>query len=302
MTTTSGTRIGPPPPGPGWIVFSALAVLGLIDSVAMLATDTMGFAFGLGWNKAIVAGFRGLALSSSPSSGVLFTLASSAAQLGVIGLLVFFAYLARHRSLSGYVVGVIVYGLGALLALWNGDLATASVHLVAVVGLVTGLAAVRGEVRRAQESDDHDPSNIPESGERKRLRKVTVSALLGCGGLLITTTALIVAGFVGGSLLVESGAYYGEMEQRILQRAPADLTPAEREQLHEAMAELARLESRGEINLALEPDIRRALTIAVVGEGERASRDQVLDLIRLIAKASEREGRRSNQDDDALHE
>jgi hypothetical protein len=282
--------------GPGWILFSVLAALGLVDSIVMLVTDSMGLSIGLGLNKTIVASFKGLALSASASSEVYFMLASLAAQLGIIGLFVLFAYLVRHRSVRSYMIGIVVYAFDALPAVANKDIATANVHLLGLLGLITGLVELRGMPQVVREPE-HDDSTDRSESIGKRLRWRAGWAAAGCGGVLITTVNLTAVGVFAGMVNPDSRAYFADMEQRILHRAPADLSEAEREQLHRAMTELAELEGLGHVNLAIDSEIRRALTLAVAGE--KVGREDILHVIQVVGKASERAERRRSQEDPA---
>lgn len=270
--------------GPGWIIFSVLAALGLVDSVAVLATNNLGLPIGFGWNKLIFVSFKGLALAANPSSAIYFTLASFAAQLGVIALFVLFAYLARQRSIRGYITGIVIYAFDALPALFNKDFATAGIHFLGLIGLFAGLSMIR-----------NDGLTDMSGHAGKRLRWWTGWAV-GCGGLLITTIALTAIGVFAGIVAVDARTYYADIEQRILQRAPADLSEAEREQLHQAMTELAELESLGHVNTAIDSDIRNALSVAAAGD--RVERKDILRVIQVVAEASERAGRAKSETTD----
>ena len=200
--------------GPGWIIFSVLATLGLVDSVAMLATNSFGFPIGLGWNKLIFASFQGLALSASASYKIYFLLASTTAQLGVIALFFLFSHLARHRSVRGYVTGIVIYALGALLALSNNDFMTVSIHLIGLMGLIFGLVKLRVKLQVVRESENDDSAYTYEpAGKRLRLRTLWAA---GCGGLLITTIILTGVGVLSGIISSDPRTFYTDMEQKIM--------------------------------------------------------------------------------------
>jgi len=121
--------------GANW--FFVIAALSLVNSMLFLARTDWAFFFGLGITQVI----DGIAMEVGGEGNMKAMMVAFALDVMVAALFVLFGMLARRRFRRAFLIGMVLYGLDALLFLLVGDFLGLLVHVVALFGMFKGLKA-----------------------------------------------------------------------------------------------------------------------------------------------------------------
>jgi hypothetical protein len=124
--------------GANW--FFWIAGLSVVNSVLARGSSETRFILGLGSTQFLDGIAIGLA-EAEPSLGVVFHAAAIVLDLILLGLLVLFGILGRKGIRVGFIIGIILYALDALIFLMVKDYLGVIFHLLALVGLYSGMRA-----------------------------------------------------------------------------------------------------------------------------------------------------------------
>ena len=132
--------------GASW--FFWIAGLSLVNSVISFAGGTLTFLVGLGITQILDALAAVIAEDTNPEIGTATRNLAFLVNLCIAGVVALFGYAARRGKRWSFVVGLILYSLDGLLALALGAYMSAGFHLLALVGIFSGLVACR-KLRKA---------------------------------------------------------------------------------------------------------------------------------------------------------
>jgi len=118
-----------------------IAGLSVLNSLIMMFNGGMTFVIGLGVTQ-IVDAIAYLLAADIPASAWTFRLAGLAISLAVSAVFAMFGYFAGKGQRWAFIVGMILYGLDAILMLVIADYFGFAFHLLMLWGLFGGLRAV----------------------------------------------------------------------------------------------------------------------------------------------------------------
>jgi hypothetical protein len=117
--------------------FYWIAALSLVNSVVFWTGSTWGFAIGLGMTDAANA-FGQVAITGT--AGIVIALVVDALIAGAFAGL---GYMAQKGAQWAFIVGLVVYGLDALLMVWATDWLSVAFHGLALYFIYRGFQACR---------------------------------------------------------------------------------------------------------------------------------------------------------------
>lgn len=126
--------------GANW--FYWIAGLSVVNSVIVLFGGAWYFLVGLGATQFVDGFMMGLIEVSGPESEFAFKAIGFVIDVLIAGLFVLFGYLARKHKV-GYIAGMIVYGLDALIFLIVPDFLSIGFHIFALFGIFAGYMAFK---------------------------------------------------------------------------------------------------------------------------------------------------------------
>jgi hypothetical protein len=183
--------------GANW--FYWIAALSIINSVILIAGGTLSFIFGLAITQVIDA-FAYLIETELGTTGPgIITFIGLILDVIVAGIFAIIGVLSRSQNRVAYIVGVVLYGLDALISLllqyWLG----AFFHLVVVGALIRGLNAMNKlrPIAEGTASIEVLHSEVIEPEEQKQSRK-RIAILVAA--IIVVCLILVVIGIFQGTL------------------------------------------------------------------------------------------------------
>lgn len=140
--------------GANW--FYWIAGLSVINSVAVAFGAEWSFIVGLGMTQIVDAVARAIV---EESGGSFLIWAALAVDVGIAGLFLLFGVLASKGKTAAFVVGMVLYGLDALLFVLVGDWLGLGFHVLALVFIFGGYSAAR---KLAAATPAPDPARSPQ--------------------------------------------------------------------------------------------------------------------------------------------
>lgn len=125
--------------GANW--FYWLAALSLVNSIIVMADGSWTFLFGLGIAQ-VVDGFVVGFIEEMPNSAVALKSVGFGLVLLISGFFIMLGWLANQRKRWAFLVGLIIYGIDALILVMFGDFLGFAFHFWVGFGLLGGLRAL----------------------------------------------------------------------------------------------------------------------------------------------------------------
>jgi hypothetical protein len=139
--------------GLSWLM--TIAVLSILNMIVLFAKLNLMFPVGLG-TSTLAATFLIITPEENVAVARFIGLFLLLVSLLIIGILFFCRVKAKKEKAWGYMLGMILYGLDALICLWFRDWVSLAFHAWGLLAIGMGYAALRKLNRLAL---------VPESGE-----------------------------------------------------------------------------------------------------------------------------------------
>jgi hypothetical protein len=140
--------------------FYWIAALSIINSFAFLFGLSITFVVGLGLTQIVDGMASGLA-TSLPASAAILRVAGIFINVIIAGVVALFGFFAGRNQRWAFIVGMVLYGLDAILVIAFKDILGFVFHLFFLFLLFGGLRAL-GKFRKATSQTISDPS-FPKS-------------------------------------------------------------------------------------------------------------------------------------------
>ncbi|MFB0535686.1 MAG: hypothetical protein ACETWR_11980 [Anaerolineae bacterium] len=126
----------------GASLFFWIAGLSVINSLILMFGGGWNFFIGLGITQVVDGIAMTVANEIGPQAGMIIKMIAFVTDICLAGVFVIFGVLARKGHKWGFIVGMILYTLDGLIFAIVGDLPSLGFHVLALIGLITGLIAL----------------------------------------------------------------------------------------------------------------------------------------------------------------
>ena len=126
----------------GASLFFWIAGLSVINSLIVMLGGRWNFFIGLGITQVIDGIAMAIANEIRSEIGAVVKAIAFSVDIGIAGVFVLFGVLARRRHKWGFIVGLVLYTLDGLIFAIVGDPLSLGFHVLALIGLITGLIAL----------------------------------------------------------------------------------------------------------------------------------------------------------------
>ena len=127
--------------GANW--FYAIAVLSIINSIVMWFGGGINFLVGLAFTQLIDGVIYVISTDLGIGENIIVTVIALFFDAFIAFIFVLFGYLARKKHLWPFIVGMVIYGLDALIFIVFSDVLSFGFHILALFGLYSGVRALR---------------------------------------------------------------------------------------------------------------------------------------------------------------
>lgn len=127
--------------GVGW--FYWIAGLSILNSIISFTGGSLTFVVGLGITQFIDGFVNALVNDVSSGAGTIFRVIGFGLDFLIAGIFVVAGILGRKNIRWAVIVGMVLYGLDAVLSLVFGDWLSTIFHIIALVGLWKGQKAIQ---------------------------------------------------------------------------------------------------------------------------------------------------------------
>ena len=126
--------------GASW--FYWIAGLSFINSIIILFNGSLNFVVGLGITQVVDGIMFAVGEELGADGAMIARVIGLGINLVIIAVFAGFGYLARKQKRWAFIIGMVLYGLDALIMLWARDVFSILFHLWALVGLYRGLKVI----------------------------------------------------------------------------------------------------------------------------------------------------------------